>query len=416
MNLKELLKNDRTQALEEILDTFEKNGYQIYVVGGAIRDLLLGEPVHDIDFTTDARPDQIEELFDRTLDVGARFGTIRVLKDDACFEITTFRKESGYTDGRHPTELEFGDTLSEDLERRDFTINSLAMDSEGNIIDLFDGQKDLENGIIRTVGNPEARFKEDELRKWRAVRFAAQKGFEIEKETYRALRRNPDTSKVSIERIRDEVDRLIMTDKANWGGYLLIRTGLYPSLLERVAPELLRLNENQDLVRGFELIPNLPTHLPLRLATLLLDTPLDNAETFLREMRYPNKVREETLKYLRAYPITIDDGIIPFKAMAGDLGLRNLEYLFSLQATVAHADLNKLRLRQVERSREALAEIRKGNHPLTRKDLALNGDDLIQLGYKGKEVQEILQTLLEHVYISPEDNTREKLFQLAQRR
>ena len=192
------------QALP-VLREINNNGFEAYFVGGCVRDLLLGRHIHDVDIATSAYPQEVKEIFNRTIDTGIQHGTVTVLYEDESYEITTFRTESGYQDFRRPDHVTFIQNLSEDLKRRDFTINALAMDVNGNVIDHFDGLKDLDNRLIKAVGKAENRFHEDALRMMRAVRFMSQLEFDLEPNTRQAIVDNHELlSKISVERIRDE--------------------------------------------------------------------------------------------------------------------------------------------------------------------------------------------------------------------
>jgi putative nucleotidyltransferase with HDIG domain len=233
----------------KILDQFLKAGHEIYIVGGAVRDLLTDKEVHDWDFTTNAAPEIILDLFpDGFYD--NRFGTVGIINPEdeknkkpkekiPVYEITTFRKEMGYSDARHPDKVTWGKTLDEDLIRRDFTINAMALcpmpDGSFKLIDPHDGQKDLQNKFLRAVGNPEERFQEDALRMMRAVRIATQLEFNIEDKTFEAIKKNVDLlDKISAERIRDELLKLLSCSFAK-DGYLLLRNS---GLAEKILPEV----------------------------------------------------------------------------------------------------------------------------------------------------------------------------------
>ena len=188
-----------------VLRTLEDAGFEAYFVGGSVRDVLLHRHVHDVDITTSAYPEEVKELFDKSIDTGIKHGTVTVLYGGESYEITTFRTESGYQDFRRPDHVTFVQNLDEDLKRRDFTINALAMDMHGDIVDLFNGIEDLKNHIIRAVGNPEKRFHEDALRMMRAVRFMSQLEFKLEEKTEQAIKDNHELlKKISVERIREE--------------------------------------------------------------------------------------------------------------------------------------------------------------------------------------------------------------------
>ena len=194
------------------LDTLRQAGYAAHPVGGCVRDLLLGRTPGDYDLCTSARPEQVMALFERTIPTGIQHGTVTVLTGDGPVEVTTFRREGGYADGRHPDGVAFDVGLTEDLARRDFTINAMALGPEGAVVDPFDGRDDLNAGIVRCVGEPDRRFAEDALRMLRAVRFAAQLGFAIAPETEEAIRRNAGRmARVSGERIKAELEKILLS-------------------------------------------------------------------------------------------------------------------------------------------------------------------------------------------------------------
>lgn len=215
------------QALP-IIDKIEEAGFEAYFVGGSVRDTLLNKPINDVDIATSAKPNEIKGIFPKTIDVGIEHGTVMVLWKDASYEITTFRTESTYQDFRRPDTVEFVRSLKEDLKRRDFTINALAMNRDGEIIDYFNGQKDLENKLIKAVGIPEERFFEDALRMMRGVRFVSQLNFNMDSETEAAIQKNhPLLKKIAIERIQVEFVKLLLGSGRKQGLGLFIRTNLF---------------------------------------------------------------------------------------------------------------------------------------------------------------------------------------------
>lgn len=217
----------------KLMDEFKKNNYQIFVVGGAVRDALLKKSVDNWDFTTNAIPDEIRKLFPDSF-YNNIYGTVSIPKDKIIFEITPFRKESNYSDSRHPEKIEWAKTIEEDLSRRDFTINAIAYDGK-NIIDPYGGQKDLENKLIKAVGDPDIRFKEDALRLLRAVRFTSQLGFLIEDSTRDSIQKNAGLiTKISWERIRDEFLKILGGDHPSEGILFLKNTGLLSYILPEV--------------------------------------------------------------------------------------------------------------------------------------------------------------------------------------
>ncbi|MBM7617090.1 tRNA nucleotidyltransferase (CCA-adding enzyme) [Weissella uvarum] len=230
------------EAALPILQTLEAAGYEAYFVGGSVRDTLLNKPIHDVDIATSAFPAEVKALFKKTVDTGIEHGTVMILDHGQGYETTTFRTESDYTDYRRPDEVTFVRSLEEDLKRRDFTVNALALKPDGTVVDLFDGLQDLEHHILRAVGKPEERFHEDALRMMRAARFAAQLGFEIEPETQAAIKDNAQLlAHISVERVNVEFTKLMQGPAANYGLLELLRgrLNLYMYGLEAADIDLL---------------------------------------------------------------------------------------------------------------------------------------------------------------------------------
>ena len=221
------------ELAENIYATLRSNGHQAYLVGGCVRDLVLGREPTDYDVATDARPERVQELFPRSLSVGAKFGVILVVEEGIQVEVATFRSDIGYSDGRHPDRVTYSDSPQEDVRRRDFTINGLLMDpATGEILDYVGGREDLRAGVVRAIGDPRERFAEDKLRMLRAVRFAARFGYRIETETMAAAKRlAPQILQVSLERVRDELTKLLTEGAARRGFELLGETGLLAVVL-----------------------------------------------------------------------------------------------------------------------------------------------------------------------------------------
>lgn len=213
---------------QPIIDTIEAAGYEAYYVGGSVRDTLLGLPIHDVDIATSAYPEEVKSLFNRTVDTGIEHGTVMILDHGTGYETTTFRTESGYQDYRRPDSVKFVRSLKEDLNRRDFTINALALKTDGTIIDYFDGLTDLKNHRIRAVGDPEKRFNEDALRMMRAVRFASQLNFKIDSETIAGIEHHGSLlTKIAVERIHVEFVKMLLGQWPAMGLDVFMETGLY---------------------------------------------------------------------------------------------------------------------------------------------------------------------------------------------
>ncbi|MED3759283.1 CCA tRNA nucleotidyltransferase [Peribacillus frigoritolerans] len=214
-----------------ILELIEEAGFEAYFVGGSVRDYILGRPINDVDIATSATPQEIKRIFPNTADIGIDHGTVLVITDTGTYEITTFRTESGYSDFRRPDAVKFVRSLTEDLQRRDFTMNAIAMDKTGKIIDPFNGKRDLAQKRIITVGNPHERFHEDALRMMRALRFVSQLDFELDQETFDSLKENAQNiSEIAVERILVEFEKLAGGSNKIKAFSLLLESGLYQYL------------------------------------------------------------------------------------------------------------------------------------------------------------------------------------------
>ena len=360
-------------AIQKILLRMEQAGWQIYLVGGCVRDRLLGRPIHDWDLTTNARPEQVMQLFPKVIPTGIAHGTVTVVQDEMQAEITTFRTETGYADGRHPDEVRFVGSLEEDLARRDFTINAMAMDASGKLYDFYGGQEDLRRGVLRCVGQPQRRFAEDALRMFRAYRFSAQLGFALERETENAAKSLHERARfLSVERIREELEKTIcsphpqMVEQMAKIG-LLERFGVTQadaSRLQTVAP--------QPLLRWGVLMACVPA---LRTAELRLD-------------RHTKQVACRTAE-LDALP-------------CNRLMLKRLLAYEMPDVAVCFAALHQ--------AEPMLQEILRSGECVSLHDLAVSGKDLTQS--HGREVGQELHELLELVLQEPEKNHRDLLLQI----
>ena len=265
-------------AAQPVLQRLEAAGFEAYFVGGSVRDMLLQKPIHDVDIASAAFPEEVKKQFDKTVDTGIQHGTVMVLDHGLGYEITTFRTESTYTDFRRPDTVTFVRSLSEDLQRRDFTINALAMTYDGEIVDLFDGLADLSAGVIRAVGEAEVRFTEDALRMMRALRFSAQLGFQIAPDTRAALQRlAPNLDKIAVERIRVEFEKLLMGQQAAASLAMAIEDGVVTYLPGQ-------LDQWQFDAIMTDLEAQQPATIPVVWAHLLTRSTLNESEmtTFMR--------------------------------------------------------------------------------------------------------------------------------------
>ncbi|MBA3893534.1 MAG: CCA tRNA nucleotidyltransferase [Gemmatimonadales bacterium] len=388
---------DRLEVPREVLEiarVLEEAGHEAWCVGGALRDTLLGDPHSDFDLATSARPEDVQRLFRRTAAIGVEHGTVGVIdRTRVLHEVTTFRRDVA-TDGRHAV-VEYGASLEEDLARRDFTINAIAYRPlNGEWRDLHGGQRDLESGVVRAVGDPAARFREDYLRILRAIRFAARFGFAIDPATWQAARAAADgLGRLSAERVRDEWFKGLRTARDLETLVRLWReSGAAAVWLHGLR------HEGEGVVPPAERSP--PPRDPVLLTALLSDDPGD----LLRRLRASNAeiARAEAVARGPAEP-----------AAADEISVRRW------LATVGSAadDLVALvRLRGRAESAPWIgtaAKIRERGDPLTRSDLAVTGRDLEALGLSGKRIGETLAVLLDRVLQDPSANTRERLLAIA---
>ena len=271
-----------------VLKEINEAGYEAYFVGGSVRDLLLNRHIHDVDIATSAYPMEIKQIFKKKIDTGITNGTVTILYEGESYEITTVRTESGYQDFRRPDHVTFVQNLSEDLKRRDFTINALAMDVDGNIIDHFDGLGDLENHLIRAVGKAENRFHEDALRMMRAVRFMSQLQFTLEPETEQAISDNHELlSKISVERIRDEFVKMGIAPGSQKAFQIFLDTGLSEEV-----PGFKGKKENLALYPQLNFSPTNEANL-WALMIILLKLPNDKIPHFMRMWKNSNAMERQ---------------------------------------------------------------------------------------------------------------------------
>ena len=281
-----------------VLQQLEQANYEAYFVGGSVRDLLLKRPIHDIDIATSAYPEEVKQLFPKTIDTGIKHGTVTVLHGGSSYEITTFRTESGYQDFRRPDHVTFVQNLAEDLKRRDFTINALAMNRKGEIIDLFNGIGDLQKHLIKAVGDPMKRFHEDALRMMRAVRFMSQLCFDLEPQTEKAVMdMHQLLPKISVERIRDEFVKMGtgMNSRAAFKVFLQTK-------LSEGVPDFAGKSELLGIYPKLKFNPSMETSLWAIIIILLKIT--DNQITqFMRDWKNSNAMTEKVKKIVNLFDL-----------------------------------------------------------------------------------------------------------------
>ena len=284
-----------------VLQTLEDAGFEAYFVGGSVRDVLLHRHVHDVDITTSAYPEEVKELFDKSIDTGIKHGTVTVLYGGESYEITTFRTESGYQDFRRPDHVTFVQNLDEDLKRRDFTINALAMDMHGDIVDLFNGIEDLKNHIIRAVGNPEKRFHEDALRMMRAVRFMSQLEFKLEEKTEQAIKDNHELlKKISVERIREEFVKMGLGSFSREAFQIFLDTQLSEDV-----PDFAGKKDLLQVYPQLKFSPTMKTSL-WAVIIILLKVPNEKIGKFMRDWKNSNAMTEKVEQIIKMFDLIAD--------------------------------------------------------------------------------------------------------------
>lgn len=397
--------------VKRIIHTLQSAGYEGYAVGGCVRDAILGREPQDWDITTSARPEQVKALFNKTIDTGIQHGTVTVMLGGTGYEVTTYRIDGEYKDGRHPESVEFSDLLTEDLKRRDFTINAMAYNDEVGLVDEFDGQNDLENGIIRCVGNPLERFTEDALRMMRAIRFAAQLGFEIEKGTYGAIVLLSKTiEKISRERICTELDKLLISDRPQYVK-LFSDTGIALVVLP-LLDKVLKANNVNSLLKGLELSKN---NLCLRYAAMLHSEKPEEVRAFLKSLKLDNKTIDTVTMLVENAKFDCDENDYQVRKALNKFGMDNLELILQnslskIEAKEAVIGLKMNRQRHhVKMIKHFAEEIIERGDCYTLSGLAVTGKDIMDKGYQGKEVGNVLNRLLDMVMENQEINTKERL-------
>lgn len=429
------------ERAEYILNILHQNGYEAYVVGGCVRDSILGRSPEDWDITTSASPQQVKALFDRTIDTGIKHGTVTVMLDREGFEVTTYRIDGAYEDCRHPKEVVFTADLTEDLKRRDFTINAMAYAPDKGLIDKFGGLGDLDKGIIRCVGDARDRFSEDALRMLRAVRFAAQLGFELDESAKTAISEMAsELEHISAERIQTELVKIVTSPNPHW-----LRLAYECGITAVILPEFDRImvqrqnNPHHAYNTGVHTLvamQNIPADKVLRMTMLLHDmgkpevftTDEKGVDHFRGHAAYSERIARNVLKRLKFDNDTIQKVCILVKnhsrypqVSGKDVRITVYELggpeLFDAFLLVKRSDVlahhpNVIKdmlnyLKEVERIWE---HVKAHRDCLSLKDLALTGADLRADGMKpGPEMGQVLQLLLNQVLEFPEQNNRELL-------
>ena len=464
------------EKVNKIIGILLENGYEAYAVGGCVRDSLISREVNDWDITTSASPQEVKTLFRRTIDTGIQHGTVTVMLEKEGFEVTTYRIDGEYEDGRHPKEVTFTRNLEEDLKRRDFTINAMAYNEQFGLVDIFGGEQDLNDGIIRCVGMAGERFDEDALRILRAFRFSAQLGFVIEEKTLQAAKeRAENLRKISAERIRTELTKLLVSQNPN--RLLQVKEAGITKVIFPEFDAMLATTQNNknhqynvgehvlhtiefvtDGKRQREYISQVLPEFPvetvvgkkewskkevqiLKYAALLHDVAKPELRVVKEngEERFPNhavygapkakkilqrlKFDNETIEYVVRL-VGAHDEYAYEKTLAGmrklmyRLGPDLMELLWELQLSdvlAQHPSSLQMKLEALVKAKQLHQEVLERGDCVLLKMLEINGRDLIELGLaQGKQIGVLLNQLLVAVLEHPEWNQKETLLALAQ--
>ena len=388
------------EKVKYIISRLEKNGHEAYAVGGCVRDSILDRVPEDWDITTSAKPEEVKKLFQATIDTGLQHGTVTVVIEKEGYEVTTFRLDGDYSDGRHPDRVAFTSSLTEDLKRRDFTINAMAYSENTGLIDRFDGEKDLEDGVIRAVGDAEERFSEDALRMLRAIRFAGQLNFDIAGNTFDAIKKlSYNISKVSVERIAKELEKLLLSGNPEYIG-LVYETGIF----EVIAPEIAELFKKEEIYNSIEAVrrasyPEKKGLYQIRTALFLERMGADSAAKLLKRFKLDNDTINTVKKLIGLLQRDIETSALEMRRTVKEVGHKIMPILLEARRAKGLCNNSELYRKIIERGECTSVS-----------ELKVNGRDLIEAGVpKGVMIGETLERLLESVIEHPELNTRESL-------
>lgn len=422
-----------------VLDALAAHGYEAYVVGGCVRDTLLGKEPHDWDVCTNALPEEVMAVFPDTIPTGLKHGTVTVPVDKELVEVTTFRSDGSYTDHRHPAEVKFVSSINEDLARRDFTVNAMAFRSDGTLIDPFSGKESLWRKGIQCVGDPDTRFQEDALRILRVMRFASVLGFEIEPETFDAMKRQVHLLKfISAERIQSELRKMITGQNIR---FVLLR---YHQIFTQIIPEFAPcINFNQHSIwHCYDVYSHIanavgssPSDELVRLALLFHDIgkpacfqmgedghghfhghgdiSAKMADEIMSRLRFDNETHERVVKLILHHDVRLEANLKTVRRWVMKIGREDFGRFLHVRRADILAQSNHLRQQRLDKCdllEELYHEVLKEKPLMSVRDLAINGHDVMMLGYQeGPDVGKVLAELLENVLNGNVKNEKEAL-------
>lgn len=380
------------KEVEFILNTLNNKGHEAFVVGGCVRDSIMGLKPHDWDITTSAEPIEVTEIFEKeqfkVLPTGIKHGTVTVMVNNEGFEITTFRIDGEYKDGRRPNNVSFTKSIKEDLARRDFTINAIAFNPTDGLIDPFGGINDINDGIIRAVGDAKKRFEEDGLRILRAVRFCAKLNFKIDIDTANSmLVCSHNLNNVSMERKRDELIKILLTDNPS-----SINTFIGFSIINTFLPEFCEALHSIDKSKK---------NLPIRFAMMFHDCDTDTLQNELTRLRIDKRTIKKVVILVK-HMFNVPTTEVEIRKILSDVGENNFIKLINIW----EVEFDRLNIKFM------FNDIIERGDCVTLKQLAVKGDDLVAMGIEGKNIKSTLEKLLNIVIENPSLNVKEKLLKL----
>lgn len=429
---------------KRILDRLESAGFTAYIVGGAVRDMVMGKCPHDFDIATSAKPQQVKALFHRTIDTGLQHGTVTVVENKIGYEVTTYRTENEYHDSRRPDSVEFVTRIEDDLARRDFTMNAMAYNPRHGLIDIYGGMKDIENKIVRCVGEAQERFSEDALRMLRAVRFSAVLGFTIDEDSKKAIKtESTRITKVSAERVREELNKILLDEKPE-NIEILHKVGLMKYILPEVercfdVPQKNKYHIYDVGTHIMKALANTPHDFVLRWAALLHDVgkpgcmsvdmngiihfyghhkeSVKIATDLMHRLHFDNDSMRDISILIEHHDVRVEPSPPTVKKMMARTGRELFEKLLCLQEADNRGKNMAYfpeKIDRINRVRAIYSDVIAKGQPYMVSDLHVNGRDLIKLGFRaGREIGDTLRKLLEEVLINPNLNNRDYLIKRA---
>ena len=402
--------------VRRIIKTIEDNGYEAYAVGGCVRDSILGRNPDDWDITTSARPEQIKSFFKKTIDTGIKHGTVTVMMNHTGYEVTTYRIDGEYKDGRHPESVEFSAKLVDDLKRRDFTINAMAYNESNGFVDEFNGIEDLNNHVIRCVGNPIERFSEDALRMMRAIRFSAQLGFDIDSKTYAAIvELAPAIRQVSMERVQVELAKTIMSDNPFY-----VKQYEQTGLLRENLSYMDEILSGKLVKNAMAMLKYAPKSTVLRYAAIFNMGEPDRVKAELKALKLDNYTVDTVTKLVAYSKDTIEENEPAVREAVHKYGKELLALMFeneeariNTKEEIVGISLSSQRL-HLNRIKMMYEDIISRGDCISVKDLDITGNDLMEYGLSGVQIGKTLNELLHIVIENPKLNEKSTLLAMIE--